>query len=541
MKLTKIFKKFFAVAAAFTALFAMSCANDSSSSAIVESNDLSTAEPGSVIKIDGEEVVVLENTYYQDSSRSVSNARAVQVEGLSEEQNNLIRHYMEEMGGNKIKKMLQDVNINQYVQGWKKGDTKVNMPYLNGGVVYASDYFYYFDKNGKKIAHFKLNWESSKVVQALTGAGSETKTLDAVKKFEEMAGLPITETLPSGRYDYTTIDVDKYARFRASNDPNVFKCQSFPENINPSKVSEKKEIQYTYKYETQGEGENKTVKVTDFDRENLKSWYQSLYYQMIDGKAVGAYNEYPEFNYDDNSGKYTRRQFLLRENGISGAVKFYAISRDNYTSDSNPNECKVKITASGKGDIKGNVADAEYKNETQIRTNTNNDFLEFTKKVTGSSLTGENAAKAVNYKLQCKRGDNKEKSKPFAEMTVKFYADASSNTVTKTTTLAEAISKYFSSDLILSEETTEINGWTVPAFIRFRATFLTEGSSSHNKKYAWVKLVPEAKGEGFIYQMPINETVAGNDVPENVKIYCDNYRDIYVAGTYNEDYINTEK
>lgn len=536
MKLIKIFKKTFAVAAAFTALFAMSCANDSSSSVTPGAIDISNAAPGSVITIDGEEVVVLENTYYQDPSRAVSNARsAVQVEGLSEQQNNLIRHYMEEMGGSKIKKMLQDVNINQYVQGWKKGDTKVNMPYLNGEVVYASDYFYYFNNKGKKIAHFKLNWESGKVVQALTGAGSEPKTLDAVKKFEEMTGLPITETLPSGRYDYTTIDVDKYARFRASNDPNVFKCQSFPENINPSKVSEKKEITYTYNYVTQGDGENKTVKVTDFDRENLKSWNQSLYYQMIDGKANSAYNEYPEFN----KGDYSERQFQLRENGISGAVKFYAISRDNYTKGSNPNECKVKITASGKGDVKGNVSDAEYKNETQIRTNTNNDFLEFTKKVTGSSLTGENAEKAV--KLRCIKSDNSDKSKPFAEMTVKFYADASSNTVTETTTLAEAISKYFSSDLILSEETTEINGWTVPAFIRFRATFLTEGRASHNKKYAWVKLVPEAKGEGFIYQMPINETVAGNDVPENVKIYCDNYRDIYVAGTYNEDYINTER
>ncbi|MBQ0050788.1 MAG: hypothetical protein KBT11_01845 [Treponema sp.] len=492
------------------------------------------AAPGDVITIDGEEIVVLANTYYQESSRAASSARAIQVEGLSPEQNNLIQHYMEKV---KVNQMLHDVNINQYVQGWKKGDTKINMPYLNGGVVYASDYFYYFDKNKKKIAQFQLNWESPKVYMAITNASSEEKTLEAVQKFEEMTGLPKTFVLPSSRYNYTEIDVAKYAEFRKNNDPNVFKCQSFPENIDPSKLSEKKEIQYTYKYVTEGEGDSKSVKVTSFDKDNLNSWYQVLYYQMINNKAVSAYYDYPESVMTGSYGTYNNRQFALRENG---SYQFYQISRSDYTAGTNNGEYLVKITASGKGEVKGNVSAAEYKNETQIRTNTQYDLFDLTKKVSGSLLTGENASKAVNYRLRFKKSSNSDKTKPLTEQTVEFYPNASDTSTKESLTLSATIAKYFSKDVILSEETTEINGWTIPSQILFRATFLTEGISGHNKKYIWVKLIPEVRDNDFVYIMPVDQKVAGNDVPEFVKIFAENLKAIYETGSYDEDYVTVE-
>ena len=109
--------------------------------------------------------------------------------------------------------------------------------------------------------------------------------------------------------------------------------------------------------------------------------------------------------------------------------------------------------------------------------------------------------------------------------TEKFKNDDGSATYT----LSEAVTEFLSHAVAFSSETTQINGYTVPQTLYFRAIFLETG---HNKDYTVIALTPKAQGNAFVYDLACENTLGTRKVPAFVETFAKNMSTIFVTMNY---------
>ncbi len=508
--------------------------NDDDSPAPAPTDDVMKISSGDSFELDGETYVVLTNTYNTSQSQSmVRSARAATVE-LSAAQKNLIDKYKEWVN---VKQMLAQIGVTEYLSLVSEdslnagkisadSDKASRLPVQNTtGVISLGDSIYFYNKDKVKIAEFQMNWESSKMYAALTGVGSEVKDLPAIQWMEKALGVSEaqkTESLPFVRKTYT-VDSDAYATFRASYEPNSFVVISFPENLNAADLYKKQSLQYTFKYAKIPEDATSMDDVTGLTikldstltdesfKERIKSCFNRLYYVKIGDVVKSTYCEYPEQKSGDET--YSFNTFALCEYLTN---MFYQAQKRVYPS----GEKRIQLQATGKGEVKGDITEAVYKNQLTVYTNrgADSDVIRLVQNITGTA-----AAAITNPALTIRLKKNDyDSEKTLLNQTVAVFLNATaSGTVAETCTLSEAIAKYLPHAIAFSTDTATINGYTLPKTLYARAKFPEKG---HNKDYTVVALTATAaETDGFTYDLETPKTLQSLEehvVPEFVYTFA---------------------
>lgn len=541
MKLAKKLMFSFVMVFAFLLL---SCADEDEKDETPASVDYSNVAEGDMLTIDGVEYVVLANTYKSSSSRSiVESSRRVKLSGnFSEKVKDLVYRYMDLAD---VKTMLSEIGVTEYIQVWsvsasqnqiyQKKDSKTGKDNI-----YASDYLYFYNNKGIRIANLQLRWTSAKLYSAINP--SDTNAIDF---FESKAGLSKSNSVSAeGEYNYTDSDVyiDKFAEFRKNYDAQAIVVRSSPENVDASRITEKRRADSGFKYTNEG-------KVASYALSDRESYTVYTLYHWIDSEARSSLKY---------SGTSTSFYFALNQ-ANKGMEEIYRATEKitDLTDTSAPGKVNVTVKSTGMGSKSADPKSTESTNSIVVETFSGTTLISFVTQVSGSAITSP-----VKYKIKIKE-KNYKKEKSFLEQNVeveKYEYDsvasessgspvfASTSTSLKKEeniqyTMAEAISQFMSDYVYFATDTVTINGYEIPSYILVKAPF-PEGAD-HNKDYTLVKLVPEEKSvtvdgtehKAFVYNLEQSETVSGVSgmkVPSFVKTYSDAFEKVFGSGYQND-------
>lgn len=542
MKLAKKLMFSFVMVFAFLLL---SCANEGEKYETPASVDYSNVAEGDMLTIDGVEYVVLANTYKSSSSRSiVESSRRVNLSGnFSEKVKDLVYRYMDLAD---VKTMLSEIGVTEYIQVWSVSASQ-NQIYQKDGKIIASDYLYFYNKNGIRIANLQLRWTSEKLYAAINP--SDTNATNAIAFFESEAGLSKSNSVSAeGEYYYTDSDVniDKFAEFRKNYDAQAIVVRSSPENVTASRITEKRRADSGFTYTNEG-------KVKSYALNDRKNYIVYALYHWIDSEARASLKYSPKTS---TSFYFALNQANKDMNEIYRATEKITDLADS----SNPGKVMVTVKSTGRGSKSADPKSTESTNSIDVESfsgSSTKTLIAFATQVSGSAITSP-----VKYRIKIKE-KNYKKEKSFLEQSVeveKYEYDsaasessgspvfASTSTPLKKEeniqyTMAEAISQFMSDYVYLATDTVEINGYKIPSYILVKAPF-PEGAD-HNKDYTLVKLVPgeksvtvsETEHKAFVYNLEQSETVngvSGMKVPSFVKTYSDAFEKVFGSGYQND-------
>lgn len=540
MKLAK--KLMFSLVMVFAFLL-LSCADEDEKDETPASVDYSNVAEGDMLTIDGVEYVVLANTYKSSSSRSIveSSRRVNLSDNFSGEVKDLVYRYMDLAD---VKTMLSEIGVTEYIQVWsvsasqnqiyQKKDSKTGKDNI-----YASDYLYFYNNKGIRIASLQLRWTSEKLYAAINP--SDTNAIDF---FESEAGLSKSNSLSAeGEYNYTDSDVyiDKFAEFRKNYDAQAIVVRSSPENVDASRITEKRRADSGFKYTNEG-------KVESYALNERESYTVYTLYHWIGSEARSSLKYSPE----KTSGTSTSFYYALNQ-ANKGMEEIYRASESitDLTDTSAPGKVKVTVKSTGTGSKSADPKSTESTNSIVVETFSGTTLISFVTQVSGSAINSP-----VKYKIKFKE-KNYKKEKSFLEQSVeveKYEYDSENSKFDENGTqlkkeentqytMAEAITTFMSDYVYFATEMVEINGYKIPSYILVKAPF-PEGAD-HNKDYTLVKLVPGEKSvtvdgtehKAFVYNLEQSETVngvSGMQVPSFVKTYSDAFEEVFGSGYQND-------
>lgn len=542
MKLAKKLMFSFVMVFAFLLL---SCADEGEKYETPASVDYSNVAEGAMLTIDGVEYVVLANTYKSSSSRSiVESSRRVNLSGnFSEKVKELVYRYMDLAD---VKTMLSEIGVTEYIQVWSVSASQ-NQIYQKDGKIIASDYLYFYNKNGIRIANLQLRWTSEKLYSAINP--SDTNAIDF---FESEAGLSKNNSEADADYNYTDsdVDIDKFAEFRKNYDAQAIVVRSSPENVSASRITEKRRADSGFKYTNEG-------KVESYALNDRDSYTVYTLYHWIDSDARSSLKYSPK----KTSGTSPSFYFALNQ-ANKGMEEIYRATETitDLTDSENPGKVNVIVKSTGMGSKSADPKSTESTNSIVVETfsgkTSGKTLISFVTQVSGSAITSP-----VKYKIKIKE-KNYKKEKSFLEQNVEvesyeYDSEASESSgspmfaSTSTSlkkegsiqyTMAEAITTFMSDYVYLATDTVEINGYKIPSYILVKAPF-PEGAD-HNKDYTLVKLVPGesvtvdgTEHKAFVYNLEQSETVSGVSgmkVPSFVKTYSDAFEKVFGSGYQND-------
>lgn len=536
MKLAKKLMFSFVMVFAFLLL---SCADEDEKDETPASVDYSNVAEGDMLTIDGVEYVVLANTYKSSSSRSiVESSRRVNLSGnFSEKVKDLVYRYMDLAD---VKTMLSEIGVTEYIQVWSVSASQ-NQIYQKDGKIIASDYLYFYNKNGIRIANLQLRWTSEKLYAAINPSNTTP-----IAFFESEAGLSKNNSEADADYNYTDsdVDIDKFAGFRKNYDAQAIVVRSSPENVDASRITEKRRADSGFKYTNEG-------KVASYALNERESYTVYTLYHWIGSDARSSLKYSPE----KTSGTSTSFYYALNQ-ANKGMEEIYRASESitDLTDSENPGKVKVTVKSTGTGSKSTDPNSKERTNSIDVETfsgSSTKTLIAFATQVSGSAITSP-----VKYRIKIKE-KNYKKEKSFLEQSVEVerYEYDSKNSKFNSTytsekkegntqyTMAEAITTFMSDYVYFATETVTINGYEIPSYILVKAPF-PEGAD-HNKDYTLVKLVPEAKSvtvsetehKAFVYKLEQSETVSGVSgmkVPSFVKTYSDAFEEVFGSGYQND-------
>ena len=529
MKLAKKLMFSFVMVFAFLLL---SCADEGEKDEIPASVDYSNVAEGAMLTIDGVEYVVLANTYKSSSSRSiVESSRRVNLSGnFSEKVKELVYRYMDLAD---VKTMLSEIGVTEYIQVWSVSASQ-NQIYQKDGKIIASDYLYFYNKNGIRIANLQLRWTSEKLYSAINPSDT-----NAIAFFESEAGLSKNNSEADADYNYTDsdVDIDKFAEFRGKYDAPAIVVRSSPENVTASRITEKRRADSGFKYTDEG-------KVASYALNDRKNYIVYALYHWIDSEARSSLKYSPEKTSETSTSFY----FALNQaNKDMNEIYRASESITDLTDSENPGKVMVTVKSTGTGSKSTTPTSKERINSIDVETFSGSStkiLIAFATQIYGSAITSP-----VKYRIKIKE-TNYKKEKSFLEQSVEVesYEYDSENskfnkTGTQQYTMAEAISQFMSDYVYLATDTVEINGYEIPSYILVKAPF-PEGAD-HNKDYTLVKLVPGEKSvtvdstehAAFVYNLEQSETVSGVNgmqVPSFVKTYSDAFEKVFGSGYQND-------
>ena len=532
MKLAKKLMFSFVMVFAFLLL---SCADEDEKYETPAFVDYSNVAEGDMLTIDGVEYVVLANTYKSSSSRSiVESSRRVNLSGnFSEKVKDLVYRYMDLAD---VKTMLSEIGVTEYIQVWSVSASQ-NQIYQKDGKIIASDYLYFYNKNGIRIASLQLRWTSAKLYSAINPSDTTP-----IAFFESEAGLSKNNSEADADYNYTDSDVniDKFAEFRKKYDAQAIVVRSSPENVTASQITEKKRADSGFTYTNEG-------KVASYALSDRESYTVYALFHWIDSEARASLKYSPK----KTSGTSTSFYFALNQANKDMNEIYRATEKiTDLTDTSAPGKVNVTVKSTGMGSKSADPKSTESTNSIVVETFSGTTLISFVTQVSGSAITSP-----VKYRIKIKE-KNYKKEKSFLEQNVeveKYEYDsvasessgspvfASTSTSLKKEgdiqyTMAEAIATFMSDYVYFATDTVEINGYEIPSYILVKAPF-PEGAD-HNKDYTLVKLVPEEKSDkAFVYNLEQSETVSGVSgmkVPSFVKTYSDAFEKVFGSGYQND-------
>ncbi len=490
MKLLKILKNTVTVASIFAALFAISCSNGNSSSETGGKGGLANAAPGSVVKIDGKDMIVLKNTYYTPSR----SARAAGAEGNKTQEFNNLDEAMQQLASKyqslNIAEMLNKINVTDYVKVMAKKIEE--MPYQRGGTIYLQDYIYFYNTDGKKIAYFQMNWESAPFLAATnpdTYNRNNYKSVAAVNDFANQMGfkkiLDSTET----RYTYTEADYKENGenllkQFRTNYDPEHYKVGNYPENL-----SDKRYLTYGFKLNENGQVEELSDEAAD-----------TIYMQW----------DYQEVLFNGN-----KKTFASHKTNQSGKLEYFLCDLDSY----NFYACDcgdgsyVIIRADGTGEVGADV-DQNIFRKISISYDEKN-YVKFKREINGGNTV------EISY-------NKKEPGKTFYQQPVTVKVN---NVIDPSMVILGQALVYLMPEEILYEDFVVTEDKFLPDTLTARALFPKADGRNHNKDYTKVELTLNGNNR---YQLKKTDTIAatGESVPAFVKKYSDVLKTVFSDAGY---------
>ncbi|MBQ8680939.1 MAG: hypothetical protein IJ530_14485 [Treponema sp.] len=534
MKLAKKLMFSFVMVFAFLLL---SCADEGEKDETPASVDYSNVAEGAMLTIDGVEYVVLANTYKSSSSRSiVESSRRVNLSGnFSEKVKELVYRYMDLAD---VKTMLSEIGVTEYIQVWSVSASQ-NQIYQKDGKIIASDYLYFYNKNGIRIANLQLRWTSEKLYSAINPSDT-----NAIAFFESEAGLSKNNSEADADYNYTDsdVDIDKFAEFRKKYDAQAIVVRSSPENVSASRITEKRRADSGFTYTNEG-------KVASYALNDRDSYTVYTLYHWIGSEARSSLKYSPK----KTSGTSPSFYFALNQ-ANKGMEEIYRATETitDLTDSENPGKVNVTVKSTGMGSKSADPKSTESTNSIVVETfsgkTSGKTLISFVTQVSGSAINSP-----VKYKIKFKE-KNYKKEKSFLEQSVdveSYEYDSENSKFANTSTslkkegniqytMAEAISQFMSDYVYFDTETVEINGYEIPSYILVKAPF-PEGAD-HNKDYTLVKLVPGEKSvtvdgtehKAFVYNLEQSETVNGMQVPSFVKTYSDAFEKVFGSGYQND-------
>lgn len=529
MKLAKKLMFSFVMVFAFLLL---SCADEDEKDETPASVDYSNVAEGDMLTIDGVEYVVLANTYKSSSSRSIveSSRRVNLSDNFSEKVKDLVYRYMDLAD---VKTMLSEIGVTEYIQVWSVSASQ-NQIYQKNGKIIASDYLYFYNKNGIRIANLQLRWTSEKLYAAINPSDTTP-----IAFFESKAGLSKNNSEADADYNYTDSDVniDKFAEFRKNYDAQAIVVRSSPENVDASRITEKRRADSGFKYTSEG-------KVESYALSDRESYTVYALYHWIDSEARSSLKY---------SGTSTSFYFALNQ-ANKGMEEIYRATEKitDLTDTSAPGKVNVTVKSTGMGSTSADPKSTESTNSIVVETFSGTTLISFVTQVSGEKTS------PVKYKIKFKE-KSYSKKKSFLEQSVEVesYEYDSENSKFDETgtqlkneekqyTMAEAITTFMSDYVYFPSNATDmvtINGYEIPSYILVKAPF-PEGAE-HNKDYTLVRLVPEEKSvtvdgtehKAFVYNLEQSETVngvSGMQVPSFVKTYSDAFEEVFGSGYQND-------
>ncbi len=446
---------------------------------------------GTKFKLEG-----VDYNYYVISNRlSSGSSRIIKTD------NNFVNAQIEKFAVNKfVRDFLAEFGITEYVMAWAPSECvkNPNATSANDNVEF-NDYFYILNSKLKKLARFRQQWSASSIMRNLVSRNVE---------------------------GYADIDTnDKHAMSEAFNkiseedlrtkyEPNRYDVETYPDDL-----TNKTSVSRLYYYDSNGE-----VSLTkeNLEQQIIKKRNSFKTYTVSDGveKTIApiVYKNKPK----DKTFEYS-----LDLNG-----EWYKLMLRNQDE-----EKRIQIQATGASTttVKNN-AERVFYGRVDMR------FYKTSKKVPWIAIEarGEDvpADKRFNYKLGNVQlsGDNP----VFLDAIVKIKDVNNDDKIVQingsdTYTLKEAFeSLYFRDYIRVSDETTVLNGVTVPAKIYIRTKFMeTSAAAFLNRDFLDVTLVPDTSFEEGIVYREINCTSENylETVPANFTTYVDHLQEIF-DGTY---------
>ena len=538
MKVTK--KVLTLVSALFMATAFMACSNGSDDSPSTEKQNpqipnnpgvqstdttkeqLASATAGQQIQIGGEKFYVIANHLSSGTTNNVSaivgRSAVSSRAGISTGDSNvdlLIEKFASDVY---VRRSLEEAGITNYVQAMPANlDTAISISGadLKNSTTEVRDIFYILNAESQTIATFQQRFLADDLISNLVErkvSGYENLDISGDKSVMQKKFVE-DFVLTDGKTDF-----NKIAILHKKYNPNRFDVWTTPENIGGS-LSDKTAIRKTYKYDKNGE-----VAIT---KENLKKVKTNKDYQKVTtiGGTEKTANSYVYACEDNDDSK--AYEYILDGNG-----EYYSFK--NTDSTAYGTERKFAVEAKGTapfGDSTGsnkNSNSDNYRNRVQLNFENSyiRNYFSITVETTGNA-DGVNKSKKT-LSSSWRQGD----STVFTNLPVTF----NDGSETKNITLAEAVYE-LSNNIRFSEETTTLNGYTVPAKIYVRATYpdsFTNCAFLKDLDFFDVTLVPDtSKTEGIFYK-EINRT--GDDDEKNIPEFVNKYKEAFskfFVRTYN--------
>ena len=485
---------------------------------------LASAKAGQQIQIGGEKFYVIANHLSSGTTNNVSaivgRSAVSSRAGISTGDSNvdlLIEKFASDVY---VRRSLEEAGITNYVQAMPANlDSAISISGTaqNDKTTTVKDIFYILNAASQTIATFEQRFMSDYLISNLVErkvsgyenldiSGDNKNTVTKEKFLENFV-------LTDGK-----IDFNKIAILHKYYNPNRFDVWTTPENIGGS-LSDKTAIRKTYKYDKNGE-----VATT---KEYLKKVKTNKNYQKVTTiggteKIANSYVYSCEDNDDSKTYGYT----------LDGNGEYYSFK--NTDSTAYGTERKFAVEACGTapfgdstGSNKNNNSD-DYRNRVQLNFENSyiRNYFSITVETTGKADGVSKSKKTLSSSWR--QGD----STVFTNLPVTF----NDGSETKDITLAEAVYE-LSNNIRFSEETTTLNGYTVPAKIYVRATYpdsFTNCAFLKDLDFFDVTLVPDtSKTEGIFYK-EIKRT--GDDDEKNIPEFVNKYKEAFskfLLRTYN--------
>lgn len=485
---------------------------------------LASATPGQQIQIGGEKFYVIANHLSSGTTNNVSaivgRSAVSSRAGIDTGDSNvdlLIEKFASDVY---VRRSLEEAGITKYVQAMPANlDSAISISGTaqNDKTTTVKDIFYILNAESQTIATFEQRFMSDYLISNLVErkvSGYENLDIsgdnkNTVTKEEFLKNFVLTD----GK-----IDFNKIAILHKYYNPNRFDVWTTPENIGGS-LSDKTAIRKTYKYDKNGE-----VATT---KEYLKKVKTNKDYQKVTTiggteKIANSYVYSCEDNDDSKTYGYT----------LDGNGEYYSFK--NTDSTAYGTERKFAVEACGTapfGDSTGsnkNNNNDDYRNRVQLnfKNSYGGNYFSITVETTGKADGVSKSKKTLSSSWR--QGD----STVFTNLPVTF----NDGSETKNITLAEAVYE-LSNNIRFSEETTTLNGYTVPAKIYVRATYpdsFTNCAFLKDLDFFDITLVPDtSKTEGIFYK-EIKRT--GDDDEKNIPDFVNKYKEAFskfLLRTYN--------